>query len=297
MAPLRVAAVRGGVVESWHTVHAVSVRGERVVDAAGDPELVTFWRSAAKPFQALPLARAVAALTSTELAIACASHDARPEQLAAVEALLARARLGEDALECGPESGRKLAHNCSGKHAGMLLLCRLLGWPTAGYRSAGHPLQNAVLAEVSLATGVPAARIPTAVDGCGVVTFALSLRAMAGAFSKLVARDLDGAEPVVAAVVGHPELVGGPSASDTQLMRSIPRSLAKRGAEGLLCAGLPDGTGVAIKVEDGSALAVIPAAGQYLGVEMLSATLLSNSRGEAVGELRAGGPDEIAFPG
>src|ERR687892_2832930 len=100
-------------------------------------------RSAAKPFQALPLARACVDLTEEELAIACASHGAAPEQVAAVEALLARSGSSEDDLECGPENGSRLRHNCSGKHAGMLALCRANGWRTEGYRLSEHPVQAA----------------------------------------------------------------------------------------------------------------------------------------------------------
>src|ERR1700730_17331333 len=136
--PLRVVVRRGAVVESTHRVHAVAVRGGRVVESAGDPELVCFFRSSAKPFQALPLARAYADLDSRELAIAAASPQAVPEQRDAVRQLLARAGASEEDLECGPEP-TKLEHNCSGKHAGMLALCRARGWPSAGYPLARPP--------------------------------------------------------------------------------------------------------------------------------------------------------------
>src|SRR5437899_6228823 len=151
---MRVEQVRGGVVEAWHDVHVAVVDAPgRLVSSAGDPELVTFWRSAAKPFQALPLIQdGVAAhygLTDENLAVACASHSSEPLHLKVVDDFLHRIGVAEDALACGPHpplgadvaaqvirSGVTLTprwSNCSGKHAGMLALARAHGWPLAGY--------------------------------------------------------------------------------------------------------------------------------------------------------------------
>jgi L-asparaginase II len=286
---LSVAVRRGGIVEAIHRVHAVVVRGGEVEQSWGDPDLVTHLRSAAKPFQALGLAREAPDLPREELAIACASHEALPAQLAAVEALLDRAAATEDDLECGEEDGTRVRHNCSGKHAGMLLRCRLHGWEPAGYRLAGHPLQETIRVEVATAAGLRANDLRTAVDGCGVVAFALPLRAMALMFSQLVRGRLAGAEPVVAAMRAHPELIGGPSAHDTLVMRAAPGTIAKRGAEGVLCVGLSDGTALAFKVEDGANRAVGVAAGTLLGIASLERQPVRNSLGEAVGEIVAAG--------
>jgi L-asparaginase II len=283
MDAIRVAVERGGTLESWHRVHAVAVHHGEVVDASGDPNLVTFMRSAAKPLQALPLADAAADLPEDELAIACASHEARPEQLRVAGSLLARAGRVEEDLECGPVNGSRLRHNCSGKHAGMLLLCRLRGWEHPGYRLPEHPLQSELLELVSRAGDADATTLPTAVDGCGVVTFALPLRAMALAFSRLATGQLDGAGRVLEAMLRHPDLVGGPEASDTRVMLERPGAIAKRGAEGVLCVGLPDGTGIAVKVEDGSNRAVTPAVGAFLGISELAEIPIENSLGEEVG--------------
>jgi L-asparaginase II len=263
---LSVAVERGGIVESTHRVHAIAVHHGQVVDASGDPDLVTFLRSAAKPLQALPLAEAAPDLPEEELAIACASHEARPDQLRLAGSLLARAGRVEEELACGPVDGSRLHHNCSGKHAGMLLLCRLRGWEHPGYRLPEHPLQAELLDLVAGAADADAGTLPTAVDGCGVVTFALSLQAMALAFSRLVTGQLDGSE-----------------ASDTRVMLERPGAIAKRGAEGVLCVGLPDGTGIAVKVEDGSNRAVLPAVGSFLGIEALAEIPIENSLGEEIG--------------
>src|SRR5918995_2690948 len=147
MDPIRVDVRRGGVVvEATHVVHAVAVRDGAVVEQAGDAGRVAFLRSSAKPFQALPLVRARHDLTTEEIAIASASHLASPEQLAAARSLLAKAPATEEELECGPDPAR-IEHNCSGKHAGMLAVCRARGWPVAGYRLPDHPCQRELLAE------------------------------------------------------------------------------------------------------------------------------------------------------
>ena len=280
-------------MEAVHVAHAVAVRDGQVVAAAGDPELVAYMRSSAKPLQALPVARARDDLDERDLAIASASHRADRDQLEAVQALLAKAEATEDDLECGQEDGSRLRHNCSGKHAAMLALCRARGWRTRGYRLAGHPVQEGCLAEVAAATEVDASRVPTAVDGCGVVTFALSLERMAHAFSRL--ESLDAGGRVAAAMRAHPELIRGGEAADTLLMQGFPGWTAKGGAEGLLCASGPDGLGVALKVADGSGRGVRPALAAFLarlgldGKALAAAGLgplpLLNSRGEKCGEI------------
>ena len=278
---------RGDVVEATHRVHAVAVRDGAVVEQAGQAGRVAYLRSSAKPFQALPLVRARDDLTSEEIAIASASHLASPEQLAAVRSLLAKAPAGEDELECGIEP-TALQHNCSGKHAGMLALCRAQGWASGGYRLATHPVQHACLAEIVSASDVPADEVPTAVDGCGVLTFALPLERMALLFSRL--EEVDGGARVAAAMRAHPELIRGPMAADTLLMRELDGWTAKGGAEGLMCAVGPEGLGIALKVEDGNMRAIRPALAEFLrrlGFETgeLGVEPVENSRGELVGEV------------
>jgi L-asparaginase II len=288
--PIEVAVTRGTVEEARHRVHAVVVRRGEVVLSAGDVSRTAFLRSAAKPVQALPLVRARPDLGDAEIAIACASHLASPEQLAAVRSLLAAAPAGEDELETGPEP-TPLEHNCSGKHAGFLALCRARGWPSGGYRLAEHPCQRAMLAEVAAAAGVAPDRVRTAVDGCGVVTFALPLVTAARMFGGLPERD--GAARALAAMRAHPELIRGPLAADSILMLRLPGWTAKGGAEGLLCACGPDGLGLALKVEDGDTRAVAPALAETLRrlgwepPEELAVTPVLSSRGEHVGEIRA----------
>ena len=285
---LEVVVTRGDVIEARHLVHAVAVSdGARVLEA-GDVELVAFLRSAAKPIQALPLVRERPDLDDVEIAIACASHLSRPEQLAAVRNLLAKAPADESELETGPDP-TPLEHNCSGKHAGFLALCRARGWASEGYRLADHPCQRAMLVEVAALADVDETAIPTAVEGCGVLTFALSLDVMARVFARLPERE--GAQRTLAAMQAYPDLIRGPLEADSILMRELPGWTAKGGAEGLICATGPDGLGVALKVEDGNTRAVAPALGAvvrrlgYPEVERLTFTPVATSRGEVVGEI------------
>jgi L-asparaginase II len=290
--PITVAVRRGETVESRHRVHAVAVQDGTVVAEAGNGSLVTFLRSSAKPIQALPLTRALPELDEGELAIACASHLGLPVQLEAVHSLLERAPAGEDELACGPAGHppERIKHNCSGKHAGMLALCRAHGWDSRGYHQPDHPCQRAMLAEVARAADVDGAELETAVDGCGVVTFALPLERMALAFARL--EHLDGGDRVTAAMRAHPALIRGPESPDTMLMRAHEGWIAKGGAEGLMCAAGPRGLGITVKIEDGSSRAVGPATAAFLvrlgyPVNKLERAPIHNSRGEPVGEIRA----------
>ena len=336
---------RGSIVESRHRVHVAVVDGEgRLVARAGDPDLVTFWRSAAKPFQALPLVADGAAdrfgLTSEELAIACASHSSEPRQVELVRAFLKKVGCSERDLLCGPHPplsetvakdyqtrGVRLTavySNCSGKHTGMLALARHHGWPTEFYTRPEHPVQQRCLEEVSRWTDVPAQRLGTATDGCGVVCYALPLRNMAVAYARLAVqtrnaeggtRNSGGELPpnvprsafplprseafrVVGSMLRHPDLIAGSGRPCTDLMRAHPgRVLAKVGAEGVYSAMIvPEGLGITLKVEDGNSAAAalaIAAVLAELGVkpqpESLTVRAHINSRGDKVGELRVNG--------
>src|SRR5256884_4709344 len=200
-AVVRVEQLRGGMVEAWHDVHvAVVDAAGKLVAKVGDPDLVTYWRSAAKPFQALPLAADGVlerfAITTEQLALCCASHSSEPQHVAIVRDLLRKIECSERDLLCGPHPplsesvardyasrGVRLTavySNCSGKHAGMLALARHHGWPTDVYTRVEHPVQQRCLEEVSRWTDLPKHEIQTAVDGCGVVCYGLPLRNMAG---------------------------------------------------------------------------------------------------------------------
>ena len=291
MDPIVVEVRRNGIVEARHRVHAVAVQDGAVVAEAGNAGLTCFMRSSSKPIQALPLARARGDLDNRDLAIASASHRATDEQIAAVRALLAKAPATEDDLELGPQEGRppqKIFNNCSGKHAGMLALCRANGWPTVGYRLPDHPVQQACAAAHVEAVEARDEELPTGIDGCGVVTFGLPLERIAYAFSRF--ERLPQGSRIANAMRAQPDLVGGPDGVDCHLMRAAAGWFAKGGAEGLLCAGGPNGLGIALKSEDGAGRPLGPALAAFLapfGVALpdLASIPVTSTRGDLVGEL------------
>ena len=274
MDAIRVTVRRGDVVEAVHRVHVAVTDGR----AFGDPDLVCFLRSSAKPIQAIPFVEGYDDLDDDEIAIACASHHAEPAQLDAVRKVLARAGATVDDLEnglqeCRPEG--KLGHNCSGKHAGMLAACAAHGWPLHPYRDLAHPLQQRIAELVGGGA--------TAVDGCGVPTFAMSLRESAALLMRASDR-------IRRAMRARPELVGAShAATDTDLMRVRDGWIAKGGAEGLFCAAHEDGWGIALKAEDGASRAIRAAVGHVLGVDQFLETPIENSRGETVGVIEFAG--------
>lgn len=332
---MRIEALRGRIVESAHRVSvAVVDSGGRLVARSGDVDLVTFLRSAAKPFQALPLVEDGAAerfgVTADELALACASHNSEPAQVALVRGLLVRIGLAESDLACGPHRPlsadlaipddphptsepadwssdirhrpSRLASNCSGKHTAMLALALHHGWPTRGYNQAEHPVQQRCKRVVASWTDVPETGIDEAVDGCGVVTFALPVKALALAYARIGASGHPAPQRVVRAMVSNPHLVAGAGRPCTALMRAYPgRVLAKVGAEGVYGAALLEqGLGIGLKVEDGhtwSSVVALWAVLEQLGLDppprvtapRFAEIPVRNTRGETTGSLRASG--------
>lgn len=267
--------VRSGFVEGLHrgSVVVLDTSGA-VVAAAGDIVGPVFPRSSNKPMQTVGMLRAGLDLTDpADLALASASHAGEEFHLSRVTTLLADVGLDESALVCPPtlsldEATRsavlrsgggptRIAMNCSGKHTGMLRTCLAAGWPTAGYVHPDHPLQQTIRATVEEFTAEPVAAV--GVDGCGAPVFAMSLTGLARAYLRLVqAADGTVERRVADAMRAHPELVGGTQADDTQLMRGLPGTLAKVGAEGVIAVGLPDVGAVALKIDDGAGRARMP---------------------------------------
>ena len=315
--------VRGGIVESRHSVH-VAVSDERgdLVASLGDERALTYYRSAAKPMQALPLVEEgvfeSTDMSMAELALCCASHEGEAEHVAGVRSILAKAGAGESLLQCGAQAPfsalaaraliqaggkpERVHNNCSGKHAGMIALAKGLGCDPADYHAASHPVQRRMIDEVVRWTGIPADDIPTGVDGCGVVCFAVPLNSMATSFAAFTAA-ADRGEPaatVVDAMTAHPFMVAGSGRTCTEVMEIAgDRVFVKLGAEGVYGGGLRDrGIGFAIKVADGGRRAVevalirvlaelgvlTPAEVGALGQHGNPA--VENTRGEVVGEVR-----------
>lgn len=282
--PLTVSAGRGALRESTHRVHAVVADAAgHIVGSWGDAGRPTVLRSAAKPFQTLPLVADGAAdhfgFSEREIALCCGSHNSEEAHLAAARSMLAKAGVEEALLVCGPhpplrrERERELAaagtpltsimSNCSGKHAGMLALSAFHSWPLEGYEHPAHPVQLRMRRELARWARCDPRAIPSAVDGCGVPTFAIPLRDLAGAMARLVVAAEGGGAPgrVIGAMVSHPFMVAGTGRLCTRLVEvERGRVLAKTGAEGVYAAADRErGLGVAVKVEDGAWRAAAPA--------------------------------------
>ncbi|MFW6088490.1 MAG: asparaginase [Gemmatimonadota bacterium] len=326
--PLDVLVLRGDVVESRHRAHAVVSHVDRSgaerIHVFGEPGAGAFWRSALKPFQALPVVEDGAAeafgFTAEHLALACGSHGGRPEHVERVGEMMAAVDVGEAAIHCGPhapydegaalaiarEGGRprRLHNNCSGKHVAMLALAAHRGWEADGYWRFDHPLQRRIRACMARWIDSDPDELHWGTDGCGVPTPFLPLREMAVAYSRLARRAADGeagASAVVGAMMRYPELTSSPGREALAIMHAgAGRLLAKKGAEGIMCAAAPaDGWGVALKVEDGSRRAVGPALVAVLdrlglltdderrALASLGETPLVSTTGETVGSVRA----------
>lgn len=272
---------RGDRVESVARADAAVVDSSgRLVAWVGDPRRETFWRSGAKPFQAIPVvasgAMAAWDMGVEELAVIAGSHHGEPAHVQIVRGLLARLGASPTDLVSGP--GWPLSHSaretlrrrgevpdavygaCSGKHAGMLALASQLGSPRTGYDQSSHPVQAAIARVVALYCGYrETARIPQALDGCGVPTFFLPLSRMAWAYARLGdprgVPDLEGRAGlmVAEAMRRHPHLTAGADALEVRLAHaSGGRVVAKTAAEAVFCATIPErGWGLAFKMEDG----------------------------------------------
>lgn len=282
-----VEVIRAGQIESRHRISfAVADAEGRLYAYWGDPELVTFLRSSAKPFQAIPFVESGASdhfdFNPPELALACSSHSGTQMHVDLVRRVLDKIGVSEAALQCGVhipyddeaysdllrsgETLKPIRNNCSGKHTGMLAMAKYLGADLDTYLQENHPVQERILQTVSEMTAWPVESIIVGVDGCSAPTFALPLRAAARAYARLAA---DPEEPdmrqaacrrIFEAMTGNPELVAGPGRFDTLFMQAVRgRMLSKSGAEGFQAIGIPPGAlgdsspslGIAIKVHDG----------------------------------------------
>lgn len=278
---------RGAIVESRHRGHIAVIdgRGETVA-ALGAIETVTYLRSSAKPFQALPLITSGAAdafnFTEREIAVACGSHSGETIHTQTVQAMLDRANLSSSLLKCGIHepfdreiarglrrdgvSPDVLQNNCSGKHTAMLTLALRFNAPTNSYDDPEHPVQVAIKKYVALFANMEASRIVVGVDGCGVPVFGMPVRSMAAMYAHLISPPADfddatriAAPRIIGAMRKFPEMVGGTRERlDTEIIRATEgRVISKVGAEGVYTAGVmpsddfPHGLGIALKIEDG----------------------------------------------
>jgi L-asparaginase II len=278
---------RGEIVESIHSgAVAVVTKDGELYASCGDPELVTYMRSSAKPFQVLPLVEAGGmkhfGFSLAELALMCASHSGTETHTSLANAIQEKAGVGELDLMCGihpptdenaAEALRKRGesptpnhNNCSGKHSGMLALARLKNWPVDHYIDPIHPVQQLILQVIAEMCAYPMEEIELGIDGCSAPNFALPIQHAAQGFARLMdpidlpEERANACRTIVQAMTSHPEMIAGPGRFDTLLMQATGgRLLTKGGAEGYQAVGIPPGVlskdspalGVAVKIADG----------------------------------------------
>lgn len=278
--PWSVDVTRGSLVECRHLVHGIVITADKkTILEFGNADRYTYPRSAVKWIQALDLILSGTSkslgLTEEQLALACSSHNGETEHVRLVSAWLDQLDLTPDDLECGisppfTEAIRsKLAqehrqatpihHCCSGKHAGMLSICRQLGLPIKGYSGHGHQIQQRIRDRFSLIFDTNINELPHALDGCSVPTYAMRLCSIALGFARLGAARFDdnvnqAGEQLMDAQTKHAFLVAGTERLDSALLEAGQGRLQiKMGAGGVYCGALPDRElGFALKCEDGA---------------------------------------------
>lgn len=317
---------RGGRMESSHTGHIAVVNAEgKLLYSVGDPMRITFARSSVKPIQAIQVVETGAAdryhLSDADLSLCCASHSGEAQHTDRVLAILSRAGISEQALQCGTHiphsqetykqliaSGKDLTplyNNCSGKHTGMLITAKHMGESLEDYYRLEHPVQQRNLQAMSEVADYPKEKIGIGVDGCGVPVFALPLERLAYAFARMSQPETLGpnrakvVDRIINAMMKHPEMVGGTGRFCTDFMRAARgRMFGKAGAEAVYCIGdKVTGIGIAIKIEDGGARAMYPVALEvlrqlgFITEEQLDEVShhyrpkLKNARQEEIGEI------------
>jgi L-asparaginase II len=278
---------RGRIVESIHCGSvAVVDSGGRLLAWVGNPQVVTYLRSSAKPLQALPFIERggdqTFHLTSKEIAIICASHDGTDEHVEVVKGVQAKVGVQESDLLCGTHPSYHAAtaeamlkrgeqptpnrHNCSGKHTGMLAHARMRGFPISDYVNPEHPVQKTILATLAEMCSYPAERIEIGIDGCSAPVHAMPLYNAALGFARLCdprSLPVDRAAAcrrITASMMANPFMIGGTGRFDTRLMEICSgRMIAKAGAEGYMALGIiagalgaeSPGIGIIVKIADG----------------------------------------------
>ncbi len=319
--------LRKGITESIHYGSAAVVSADgRLLYRIGDPYFVTYLRSSAKPFQAIPVVESGAArefgFTPAEIAIIAGSHSGEDLHVRTVQSILDKIGLGSEHLECGshppindrtseslidPGAQRSaLYHNCSGKHAGMLALAVFKNLSMDDYLSPAHPVQQAIRKTVAEICCYPEDKIMVGIDACSAPNHALPIYNMALGFARLVTpnavpREKASAYTTVSmAMMEHPEMVAGNGRFDTTLISSPGEKLiSKDGAEALECFSFVDRRlGAALKIVDGAKRALFPTAVEFIykmgarsrpgPLDKFHRPIIKNWRGLDVGHIEPG---------
>lgn len=284
---------RGKIVESIHYGDVAVVDSEgKLLYYCGNPQKITYIRSAAKPLQTLNVILSGAHIAynflQEEIAIMCASHYAEPFHLLTVESILRKIGLNKDAVLCGKATSlsynyalqlayqrvaiNQLYSDCSGKHAGMLAVCKYMNYTLPNYLSPEHPCQQDILKHLAYVCDYPAAKIAIGIDGCSAPVHALPLFNMALGYARFTNTGVlskeyaDACEIIFNAMNAAPQMVSGTDGFCTRLIASTKNTLiGKVGAEGIYCVGIKNkNIGIAIKIHDGSMKVLPPVVLQIL---------------------------------
>ncbi len=280
MGEILVEEYRAETLECVHRGHICGVGSDGAVKyKVGDENYVAYLRSSAKPVQAIPAIKRGMhekfGFTGKEIAIMAGSHRAEPFHVDALESIMAKTGLSEDHLVCHPtyplsepakeqlvrqyKEKRRIYHNCSGKHLGILSLCKGAGYSLEDYWSPDHPVQREIKETLAYLADMPHEQIAAGTDGCGLPVFALPLANLARVYLKLACPDLigdaavrDAVRTITASMNDHGEMVAGTDRICSALLQDR-NIIAKGGAKGIYCFGLKEERlAFALKVLDGS---------------------------------------------
>ncbi|MDQ6929375.1 MAG: asparaginase [Candidatus Eremiobacteraeota bacterium] len=323
-----VEVLRGDQVESVHSVAAFASDSHgRTLLSMGEVDTAIFLRSSAKPFIAAAAlmagVREAFALEESEISVMAASHCGETFHIYAVRSILRKIGMKESALQCGADLPYDVAsrsalvaagigaapifHNCSGKHAGILALCRLTGADTGTYMEITNTAQQYILQFCAMLSGERTGDLTFAIDGCGIPVYATSLRNAALSYVRLAtlrgvdaeaARALAG---VRAAMIAYPHYMSGTHDFDAALIRAANgRLVCKGGAEGVHAVAICDtGAALVAKVVDGNERARAPAVlaclktmgaispAELAGLDAFAFPAVLNRAGRIVGQVRA----------
>lgn len=305
MSEIMIHRTRGKVVETMHRGDAVVLDPSgNVIAGCGDVYKYTYFRSSAKPIQALSVilsgARERFGIDDKELALICSSHYSEDMHLATVRSILGKLGLDESALQCGVARSireeiafaqtaqgiapARIKSDCSGKHSGMLATCLIKGYPIDTYLDPAHPVQQDNLHHLAEICGYPAEQIEIGVDGCNVPVFALPIYNMALGYARFTNPEYlpeqyrDAAMTIFSAMNAFPEMVSGTGGFCTALMQATHgRLIGKVGAAGVYCIGIREPQlGIALKIEDG-APGIAPMAAMHI---LMSLNLITSAEYE-----------------
>ncbi|MFZ2330063.1 MAG: asparaginase [Atribacterota bacterium] len=276
---------RGKLIENIYRGDiAVVNQNGNLLYSIGNPQKVTYWRSAAKPIQVFPVIYSGASrkyrFTEEEIAILASSHNGEEKHIKLVYDVLKKIKIDEKYLQCGicppvykPKTNAlrkakiKLSpvyNPCSGKHTAMLTLCQFFGWSIKDYYRIDHPVQQMILEDISSMCQYPKEKIYIGVDDCGVPVFGLPIEYMSNAYARIANWEILNkkykkiAKKVFLSMVRNPYIIGGTDRFDTDLMKVANGNLlAKSGADGVFCIGIRKegthlGMGITTKIESGN---------------------------------------------